>query len=205
MIYSLTGKVVTLTPDMAVIECGGVGYACKTTLTTVAELGGAETATLYTYLAVREDAVELFGFATKEELECFKLLTSVSGVGSKFALAILSGMTPDMAALAIASQDTASFTKIKGIGAKLAQRIVMELKDKIAKDYAFIGEKSGADIAAVSGTVATASESSDAIAALVMLGYSQSEAASAVSRLDPSLSADEMIKRALRALSSNKF
>ena len=202
MIYSLTGRVLTLTPEMAVIECGGVGYACKTTLYTVGEIRGRETATLYTYLAVREDAVELFGFATQDELECFRLLTSVSGVGSKFAIAILSSMTPDRAALAIASQDTAAFTKIKGVGNKIAQRIVMELKDKIAKDYAYIGEKSGADIAAVSGT---ATNASDAIAALVMLGFSQSDAASAVSRLDPELSADEMIKRALRMLSSNKY
>ena len=205
MIYSLNGKVSLLTPDMAVIECGGVGYACKTTLNTVNELSGAEYATVYTFLAVREDAIELFGFATQDELECFKLLTSVSGVGSKYALAILSAMTPDKAALAIASQDTAAFTKIKGVGSKIAQRIVMELKDKIAKDYAYMGDRAGVDISAVSSTASNPSNASDAIAALVMLGYSQSEAASAVSRFEPEMSVDEMIKRALRALSSNKF
>lgn len=202
MIYSLTGRVVLTTPEMCVIECGGVGYACKTTLYTVGEVQGRETATLYTYLAVREDAIELFGFATHEELECFKLLTSVSGVGPKFALAILSGMTPDQAALAIASEDSRAFTKIKGIGSKIAQRICMELKDKIAKDYAYIGEKSGVDFKAVSGAGSNASE---AIAALVVLGYSQSEAAAAVAGLDADMPVDEMIRRGLRLLASNRF
>ena len=198
MIYSLTGKVALCTPDLIVIDCGGVGYACKSTLYTLEQIQGMDTATLYTYMAVREDAIDLFGFATQEELECFKLLTSVSGVGSKFALAILSSMRPDQVALAIASQDTAAFTKIKGVGNKIAQRIVMELKDKIAKEFAYIGEKSGVDLGAVSNSSSNASE---AVAALVVLGYSQSEAASAISQLDGSLPVDELIRRALKTLS----
>lgn len=198
MIYSLTGKVALCTPDLIVIDCGGVGYACKSTLYTLEQIQGMDTATLYTYMAVREDAIDLFGFATQEELECFKLLTSVSGVGSKFALAILSSMRPDQVALAIASQDTAAFTKIKGVGNKIAQRIVMELKDKIAKEFAYIGEKSGVDLVAVSNSSSNASE---AVAALVVLGYSQSEAASAISQLDGSLPVDELIRRALKTLS----
>lgn len=202
MIYSLTGKVLLVTPEMCVIECGGVGYACKTTLYTAGEVQGRETATLYTFLAVREDAIDLFGFASKDELECFKLLTSVGGVGAKFALSILSGMTPDQVALAIASEDSKAFTKIKGIGPKLAQRICMELKDKVAKDFAYIGERAGIDIKAVSNSGSNAAE---AVAALVVLGYSQSEAASAVSGLDPDLAVDEMIRRGLRALSARKF
>lgn len=202
MIYSLTGRVVMTSLDMCVIECGGVGYACKTTLCTLEQLQGRETATLYTYMAVREDAIDLFGFATEEELDCFKLLTSVSGVGSKYALAILSNLLPDQVALAIASQDSAAFTKVKGVGNKIAQRIVMELKDKIAKDYAYIGSRSGVDLQAVSNTSSNASE---AIAALVVLGYSQSEAATAVSSLDSSLGVDELIRRSLRVLSSRKF
>ncbi len=202
MIYSLTGKILLTTPELAVIECGGVGYACKTTLFTIEQLSGRETATLYTFMAVREDAVELFGFASQEELECFKLLTSVSGVGSKFALAILSSLTPDQVALAIASQDAVAFTKIKGVGNKIAQRIVMELKDKIAKDFAFIGAKSGVDLGAVSNGSSNASE---AVAALVVLGYTQSEAAAAVASLEQGLSIDEMIRRALRYLSAKKF
>ena len=202
MIYSLTGKVALCTPDFIVIDCGGVGYACKSTLYTLEQIQGKDTVTLYTYMAVREDAVDLFGFATQEELECFKLLTSVSGVGSKFALAILSSLTPDKIALAIASQDSAAFTKVKGIGSKIAQRICMELKDKIAKDYAFIGQRSGVDLGAVTSA---SSNSADAIQALVVLGYSQSEAASAISQLDGSLSVDELIRKALIKLAANKF
>ena len=198
MIYSLTGKVSLCTPDLIVIDCGGVGYACKSTLYTLERIQGNDTVKLYTYMAVREDAIDLFGFATQEELECFKLLTSVSGVGAKFALAILSSLHPDQVALAIASQDSAAFTKIKGVGNKIAQRIVMELKDKIAKEFAYIGEKSGVDLGAVSNSSSNASE---AIAALVVLGYSQSEAASAVSQLDGSLPVDELIRRALKTLS----
>ena len=202
MIYSLTGKVALCTPDLVVIECGGVGYACKSTLYTIGEIQGKDIATLYTYMAVREDAVDLFGFATQEELECFKLLTSVSGVGSKFALAILSTLTPDKIALAIASEDSAAFTKVKGVGNKIAQRICMELKDKIAKEYAFIGQRSGVDLGAVTSA---SSNSSEAIQALVALGYSQSEAASAISQLDGSLPVDELIRGALKKLSSFKF
>lgn len=202
MIYSLTGKVALSSPDLIVIECGGVGYACKSTLYTLEQIQGKDTATLYTYMAVREDAIDLFGFATQEELECFKLLTSVSGVGSKFALAILSSLMPDQIALAIASVDTAAFTKVKGVGNKIAQRICMELKDKIAKEYAFIGQKSGVDFGAVTNA---SSNSTEAIQALVVLGYSQSEAASAISQLDGSLPVDELIRGALKTLSSFKF
>ena len=202
MIYSLTGRVALTTPEICVIECGGVGYACKTTLYTIEQLQGCETATVYTMLTVREDSVDLFGFATQEELECFKLLTSVSGVGSKFALAILSSLTPDKVALAIASEDSAAFTKVKGVGNKIAQRIVMELKDKISKEYAYFTQKSGVDLKAVSNT---SSNAADAIAALVTLGYTQSEAASVLSSLDGSLPADELIRQALRALSSKRF
>ena len=202
MIYSLTGRVLKTTPDMIVIECGGVGYACKTTLYSVSEVQGRETATLYTYLAVREDAIDLFGFASEEELDCFKLLTSVSGVGSKYALAILSSLTPDRAALAIASEDVKAFTQVKGVGIKIAQRIVMELKDKIAKDYAYIGGRSAPNLGGISKPP---SNVADAIAALTVLGYSQSEAASCLGRMDASLPVDELIRRALRELSGGKF
>ena len=202
MIYSVSGKVLHTEPDLCVIECGGVGYACKTTLYTIQQLQGQEKATLYTYLAVREDAIELFGFYTPEELDCFKLLTSVSGVGAKFALSILSTMLPEQVALAIASEDVKAFTKAKGIGAKLAQRIVLELKDKIAKQPALMGSNSGLDI-----SIATESGSStaEAIAALVVLGYSQSEAATAVARCDKTLTVDEIIKQGLRLLATGRF
>lgn len=201
MIYSVSGRILHTEPDLCVIECGGVGYACKTTLYTLQQMQGQEKATLYTYLAVREDAVELFGFYTPDELDCFKLLTSVSGVGAKFALSILSTMLPEQVALAIASEDVKAFTKAKGIGAKLAQRIVLELKDKIAKQPALMGSNGGLDIslATESGSLA------EAIAALVVLGYSQSEAATAVARCDKSLTVDEIIKQSLRLLATGRF
>lgn len=200
MIYSVTGRVALVTPEMAVIECAGVGYACKTTLFTAEELQGLETATLYTYLAVREDAIDLFGFASEEELESFKLLTSVSGVGAKYALSILSSMTPDQAALAIASGDAKAFTKVKGVGSKIAQRIVMELKDKVSKDYGSIPSAGPVSVGARPG-----SNVSDALSALVVLGYSQSEAAACLSRMDPSAPVDELIRQALKELSVGKF
>lgn len=202
MIYSLTGNITYSSPELCVIECSGVGYACKTTMATYEQLVGRESATLYTFMAVREDAIDLFGFATKDELECFKLLTSVSGVGSKFALAILSSLLPDQVALAIASEDTAAFTKIKGVGNKIAQRIVMELKDKIAKGAESFGDKTGLDLGAVSPK---GSNAADAVSALVVLGYSRSEASAAISRLDANLPVDELIRSALKALSSRKF
>ncbi len=202
MFYSLTGKLILATPDMCVVECGGVGYACKTTLSTLERVSGRDTCTLYTHLAVKEDAVELYGFATLEELDCFRLLTSVSGVGAKFAIAILSTYLPDQVALAIASEDAKTLTKCKGIGNKLAQRIVMELKDKIAKEPSLMGSNSAIDFTPISKPNTPVSE---AVEALVYLGYTQSEAASAVASLDQSLTSDEMIKQSLRILAAGKF
>ena len=134
MIYSVRGRLAVKELGFAVVECGGVGYGCRTSYNTVAQLGeiGSE-AMLYTYLYVREDVVELFGFATQQELSCFKLLISVSGVGPKAATAILSDVTPERFAFLVASGDSKAFTKTKGIGAKTAQRIVLELKDKISR------------------------------------------------------------------------
>ena len=202
MLYSLTGKIIFTSPDLCVIECGGVGYACKTTLATIERIAGRDTATLFTHLAVKEDAIDLYGFATLDELECFRLLISVSGVGAKFAIAILSNLLPDQVALAIASEDTKAFTKIKGVGNKIAQRIVMELKDKITKEPSLMGANSGIDFTPVSKADTPASE---AVEALVVLGYSQSDAAAAVARLDQTLSSDEMIRQSLRLLASRKF
>jgi len=196
MIYSVKGEIVHIEPSLAVIECGGVGYACKTTSSTLSQIGGiGSLAMLYTYLYVREDCVELFGFATLQELNCFKMLISVSGVGPKAALSILSDTSPERFALAVASGDSKAFTKTKGIGSKLAQRIVLELKDKIAKEQLSDGISDlPENFSAVSGNA------SEAVSALVVLGYSQSEAASVVSRLDPSLPVPELIKLALKAI-----
>ena len=134
MIYSVRGEIIHTEPSLAVIECGGVGYACRTTFNTLKKIGTSGEAKLYTYLHVREDAVELFGFADTAELACFKQLISVSGVGPKAGLSILSEISPQKLALCITTGDSKTLTKCPGIGAKTAQRIVLELKDKVAKE-----------------------------------------------------------------------
>lgn len=200
MIYSVRGKIIHKGTDVAVVECGGVGYACRTTLSTLSRIGrtGEETM-LYTYLHVREDNVELFGFADEQELNCFKMLISVSGVGPKAGLAILSDTTPERFALTVATGDYKAFTKTKGVGPKLAQRVVLELKDKITKEQ--LTSAGGADLNF--SAVTEGSNTSEAIAALVVLGYSQTEAASAVAGLDPALSVEELIRLSLKKMAAN--
>lgn len=201
MIYSIKGELTHTEQNLAVIECGGVGYACRTTFTTLSQIGQVgETVKLLTYLHVREDAVELFGFYTQSELTCFKMLLSVSGAGPRTALAILSDTTPEKFALSVATGDTKAFTKTKGVGPKLAQRIILELKDKIAKEQLSQESVAVAEFTAVnnSGTVG------EAISALVVLGYSQTEATSVVSKLDASLSAPELIRKSLQLIGKNK-
>lgn len=196
MYYSLTGKLVHTEAYLAVVECGGVGYKCMTTMTTLSCLPpvGGQT-TLYTYLNVREDALDLYGFYTLAELSSFKMLIGVSGVGPKSALAILSDMTPDRLALCIASGDSKSLTRAPGIGPKVAQRLILELKDKITNE----------ELAAGVGNVNTqlSKESSnigEAVAALCALGYSQSQAAQALAGVSPDTAVDEMIKYGLKAI-----
>ena len=197
MIYSVHGKLIAKEPSMAVVECGGVGYGCRTTFTTLGQLGAiGETVFLYTVFSVREDAAELFGFATQQELQCFQLLTSVSGVGPKAALTILSDLTPDRFLLTVASGDSKTLTRSKGIGAKSAQRIVMELKDKIAGES--IGLLAGAEVQSAAAASSAGGNVGEAIEALVTLGYTQGEVAPIVARLDPSLSASELIRRTLQ-------
>lgn len=200
MIYSVRGNIIHKGTDVAVIECGGVGYACRTTLATLSQIGktGEETM-LYTYLHVREDNVELFGFSTEQELNCFKMLLSVSGVGPKAGLAILSDTNPERFALTVATGDYKAFTKTKGVGPKLAQRVVLELKDKISKEQISSAENAQVDFEAVTN----GSNTSEAISALVVLGYSQTEAASAVAKLDPSLSVEELIRQSLKKMAAN--
>ena len=144
MIYSVNGTVDLIEPNLAVIDCGGVGYACRTTANTLSQLKIGEKAKLLTYLSVREDAVELFGFYDAAELNCFKMLISVSGVGPKAALSILSGMTPQAFALCVASGDGKTLTNAPGIGRKTAERIVLELKDKVSKQDVAAGVKGSA-------------------------------------------------------------
>ena len=200
MIYSLHGKLIVKEMGFVVVECAGVGYGCRTSYNTVAALGsvGSEV-TLYTHLAVREDAVELFGFATSQELSCFRLIISVSGIGPKAATSILSDMTPEKFAYLVVSGDSKAFTKTKGIGAKTAQRLVLELKDKISSEAASAG--SAIDDIPIPGE---ASNAADALAALMALGYSQTEAAPYIRKQDQSLSTQELIAGALRLMNSGK-
>lgn len=196
MIYSVRGKLIHTEPGLAVVECSGVGIACRTTFNTLSRISGEEEVKLLTYMNVREDAIELFGFATQDELNAFKMLISVSGVGAKFALAILSDISPAQFAMAVASSDAKLLTKTKGIGAKLASRIVLELKDKIAKSTQLEGQEPIDMAAPVQG----GSNACEAIAALVVLGYTQGEAAKVVGRLDPMMSVEDMIKAALKTM-----
>ena len=198
MFYSITGRVVHRDTQSVALETGGVAFQCSTTLSTLKTIGEkGSTATLYTYLNVREDALDLFGFATEQEMECFKLLISVSGVGPKAALSILSELTPDKLALCLATGDSKSITRAQGVGPKLAQRVVLELKDKLAKGLelpADSPEIQAAGLAAADGNAA------EAVSALTMLGYSQSAAAMAVSKLDGDLPVEALIKQALKQL-----
>ncbi|MBQ9807661.1 MAG: Holliday junction branch migration protein RuvA [Ruminococcus sp.] len=203
MIYSLKGRLAVKELGFAVIECAGVGYGCRTSYNTIARLGeiGSE-AMLYTYLYVREDIVELFGFATQQELSCFKLLISVSGVGPKAAVSILSDVTPEKFAFIVASGDSKALTRTKGIGAKTAQRIVLELKDKISSES--VSGSIAADASALSAVPAGAASDSvtEALEALMVLGYSQGEAAPILGKLDPSLPTQDLIKETLRLMTA---
>lgn len=200
MIYSVSGELAHQEPGLAVVECGGVGYACRTTLQTLSQLGRIGShVKLYTYLSVRDDGVDLFGFASQQELSCFRMLLSVSGVGPKAALTILSDATPERFALLVATGDSKALTKTKGIGTKTAQRIVLELRDKITGEQASLGV-SGLEEISLSPESGSVGE---AVAALVVLGYSQSEAASALAKLDASLSAPELIRLSLKELAKN--
>lgn len=197
MIYSVHGKLIAKEPTMAVVECGGVGYACRTTLYTLGQLGSiGDTVFLYTAMSVREDAVELFGFSTQQELQCFQLLTSVSGVGPKAALSILvRSVTRSVPADGRLRRQQGT-EPVPRIGAKSAQRIVMELKDKIAGGAA--GLFAGSGVEEVAAASQSAGSVGEAIEALVTLGYTQSEVAPIVAKLDPSLSASELIRLTLQ-------
>ena len=197
MIYSLTGKILKKTLDTVVISCAGVGYAVQVPLTTAESLPApGREATVYTVMNVTENDVALYGFATEDQRSCFKMLTSVSGVGPKAGLAILSIMTPERVALAASSGDHKAFTKASGVGPKLAQRIALELKDKVGKGLA-----NGTGFSSDIGAPAPSSAPAQAVAALVSLGYTPSDAAAAVARVDETLPVQDIIKVALRSLS----
>ena len=203
MIYCLTGKIVKKSMNAVVLSCGGVGYYAQCPASVAGALPGVgREATIYTVMSVTENDVSLYGFATEEQQACFEMLTAVSGVGPKVGLAILSVMEPERVALAISAVDHKAFKAASGVGPKLAQRIVLELKDKVAKG--FVDGISLEDVAGASAQTPAAQSSSQAIAALVSLGYSQSEAALAVSKIDATLPVEEIIKLALRGMAAGR-
>ena len=197
MCYYLNGVVAEMEANLAVIDCGGVGYACATTNYTLSQLKKGERAKLYTYMNVREDAVELFGFATQSELHSFKLLLGVSGVGPKAALSILSANTPANLAMAVVMGDEKALTAAPGIGKKIAQRIILELKDKLAKEQpSFSG-----DTGAILPVAVPDDKVREAGAALAVLGYSASEVAAALKGIDmDALPLEEIIRQALKRM-----
>ena len=203
MIYCLTGKVVKKSMSAVVLSCGGVGYYAQCPASVAGALPGVgKEATLYTVMSVTENDVSLYGFATEEQQACFEMLTAVSGVGPKVGLAILSVMEPQRVALAISAGDHKAFKAASGVGPKLAQRIVLELKDKVAKG--FVDGISLEDVAGAASDAPASQSSAQAIAALVSLGYSQSEAALAISKIDATLPVEEIIKLALRGMAGRR-
>ena len=198
MFYYLNGVVAEMEANLAVIDCGGVGYACATTNYTLSQLKKGERAKLYTYMNVREDAVDLFGFSSQSELHSFKLLLGVSGVGPKAALAILSTNTPANLAMAVVMSDEKALTAAPGIGKKIAQRIILELKDKLAKEQASFGPDTGGSVPL---TVLPNDKAKEAGAALAVLGYSGSEVAAALKGIDiDTLPLEEIIRQALKRM-----
>ncbi len=198
MFYYLNGTVAHIGPYLAVIDCGGVGYACRTTNYTISNLTKGAQAKLYTYLHVREDVFELYGFSTEGELSSFQMLLGVSGVGPKAALAILSSNTPEGLAMAIVSENEKALTCAPGIGKKIAQRIILELKDKLAKGQLTTG--SGESFAG-GVTIIPENKTSEASAALAVLGYSQPEITAALKGLNvDQLSLEDIIKQALKRM-----
>ena len=196
MFYYLNGVVAEMEANLAVIDCGGVGYACATTNYTLSQLKKGERAKLYTYMNVREDAVDLFGFSSQSELHSFKLLLGVSGVGPKAALAILSTNTPANLAMAVVMGDEKALTAAPGIGKKIAQRIILELKDKLAKEQTGFDARMG-----TLSPIPAGGKTQEAASALAVLGYSGSEVAAALKGIDiDTLPLEEIIRQALKRM-----
>jgi Holliday junction DNA helicase RuvA len=196
MISSLKGQLIYLEPTFCIIECSGVGFRCyisSKTLGSMPKIG--EEVQLFTYMSVKEDAIDLYGFTDMNDLSCFKLIISVSGVGPKIGIALLSTFNAEQISMYIASNDPKSLTAASGVGLKLAQRIILELKDKVAS----IPVANNSDVAAIT-TANSNSYSKEAVSALVALGYSQSEASLAVGKCPQDLPVEQLIKEALKLL-----
>lgn len=202
MFYYLKGELVLVNTNFAVIDCGGVGYKLTVSGTTFSKIAGhiGEETTLYTYLSVREDAVELMGFYSNEELSAFKMLITVSGVGPKAAMAILSIMTPEKFAYTVSTGDSKSLAKASGVGGKTAARIILELKDKVSSEIAAVDTATGEVFKPVPNT----GVASEALSALMVLGYSKSEAERALSGVNLDDTLEHIITAALKGM-ARKF
>ncbi len=196
MIYSVKGTLIHIESGFAVVECGGIGYKVNTTITTQKQLKLNSTVTLFTYMNVREDAVELFGFYSKGELSTFKMLISISGVGPKVALAILSELSSEQIAMSVSAGDYKTLTRASGVGPKLAQRIVLELKDKIKG----ISAEASDGVISKGSVITDTGNISKAVAALAVLGYSAADVTPVLSKLDPSLTVEQLISATLRQM-----
>ena len=197
MIYYVSGPVTVLEPGLAVVDCGGVGYGCRVTAYTAAALKLNQPAKLYVTESIREDAHDLYGFISREEQRCYELLTSVNGVGPKAAMAILSSGGPQNFTLAVMTGDEKMLTAAQGIGKKIAQRIILELKDKIGGGSVELDFSGGPAVAA---PAAQGGNKMMAHAALQELGYSPIEIRTALKDADPNLSTEELVRYALRAM-----
>lgn len=196
MLYYVSGPVTVLEPGLAVIDCGGVGYGCRVTAYTAAQLKLNTPTRLYITESIKEDAYDLYGFATREEQRCYELLTAVNGVGPKAALAILSSGGPQNFTLAVMTGDEKMLTAAQGVGKKIAQRIILELKDKIGGSHMELDFSGGP-------SAAPAQQNSNiglATAALQELGYSPAEISVALKGADPNASTEDLIRHALRAM-----
>lgn len=196
MIYSLSGELLVSEPGSVVISCAGVGFRCLVSGTTQRAMPSiGQKATLFTHMNVTQDAFTLFGFSTKAELSCFRMLIGVSGIGAKTAISVLSAISPEQLAISVAAGDAKALTAAPGIGPKQAQRIVLELKDKVSD----IQPVMSAGLPGAPVPAAPAGAATEAMKALLALGYSQTEAARMVASLDQTMSVEQMIAAALRS------
>ncbi|MGI6743448.1 MAG: Holliday junction branch migration protein RuvA [Eubacteriales bacterium] len=200
MIAQLSGELISTSLNSCVLDVGGVGFLLTVSTNTLNEISGkkGEKIRLFTHLVVREDALELYGFAFRDELAAFKMLITVSGIGAKSAIAVLGALTPEKFALAVTTEDSKALSRAPGVGARTAARIILELKDKVAKEF---GTKDTGAPAFETADKAGSSDVSDAVNTLMVLGYSRSEAISALAGLS-GMTLEEMIKAALKKLSS---
>ena len=199
MYYYVSGAVAHIEPYLAVVASGGVGYACRTTSYTLSQIKKGDKVKLFTYLSVREDAMDLYGFISQEELKLFQQLISVSGVGPKAALGILSSSSPADLAMRIITGDEKALTAAQGVGKKTAQRVILELKDKLAKGQSI--SASGESVSGPAVTIIPQNKRSEAAAALAVLGYSQSEINIALSGIDmDGQPLEQVIRQALKRM-----